>query len=126
MTSNPLFEHQDVLFESILLRLGGHEMLELMIQASDFEPIYYNKEGLRFTFRVPSSGKLRRASFFPMVVSNQSMSFYSAPKYQLRLVVEIVNGSSFELEKPYHNVTLSNPHTLSRTFEVVARVAVGF
>ena len=101
-------------------------MLELMIQASDFEPIYYNKEGLRFTFRVPSSGKLRRASFFPMVVSNQSMSFYSAPKYQLRLVVEIVNGSSFELEKPYHNVTLSNPHTLSRTFEVVARVAVGF
>jgi hypothetical protein len=115
-----------VLFESILLRLGGHEMLELMIQASDFEPIYYNKEGLRFTFGALGSSKLRRASFFPMVISNQSMSFYSAPKYQLRLVVETVDGSSFELEKPYHNVTLSNPSTLARTFETVAKVAVGF
>lgn len=121
-----MFGHVDILYENLLDRLGGREMLELMIGAGDFGYIHYNKQGLQFTFRVPYDDKLRLAKFIPMALGSTGQSYYAPTTYQIKLTVEALSAGSFEMVKPYHNVMLSHPERLVKVFETVAKVAVSF
>ena len=136
----PMFSHLDILYENLLDRLGGREMLELMINASDFNHVYHrNREGLEFTFKAPPSDTLRLAKFAPMVAGSTSSSYYAplnykldAPRtfnivfYKIVFSVETHNGLGFMIAKPYHNVTLSRPENLVRVFEEVTKLALTF
>lgn len=121
-----MYSDQDILYDNLLDRLGGREMLELMIEARDFGYIYYNNQGLRFTFRSPGEERLRQAEFIPMAVSNTTQAYYAPATYQIRLVVQALGGLSWELVKPYHNVILEHPDRMAKVFETVAKVAVTF
>lgn len=121
-----MFSHLDILYENLLDRLGGREMLELMIAADDFAYIHYNKQGLQFTFKVPYDDKLRLAKFIPMATGSTSDAYFAPQKYQIKLTVEALSNGSFVTIKPYHDMTLSHPDRLVNVFEAMTKVAVTF
>ena len=121
------FSSTDILYESLLDRLGGREMLELMIGAADFNHAYHrNREGLEFTFKAPPSDTLCLAKFVPMVAGSTSSSYYAPLNYKIVFSVETHDGLGFMIAKPYHNVTLSRPENLVRVFEEVTKLALTF
>jgi hypothetical protein len=67
------------------------------------------------------------ARFIPCPYPSASSS-YSSPLYvyQIRMTIETLNGISFELAKPYHNVILEHPERMRETFETAAKVAITF
>lgn len=101
-------------------------MLELMINAQDFEYVYYNKQGLRFNFRSPGEERLRQAEFVPMTAGNTSMAYYSPPTYQIRIIIRALNGRSWDIIKPYHVVTMSHPAHLANLFQTLTNTAITF
>lgn len=121
------FSSADILYENLLDRLGGKDMLELMIGATDFNYIYYNGQGLKFTFKALGSGKLQRAQFIPTAISLAPVGVYFTPQeYHVRLTVEMRTERGFEMTKPYHSVMLMHPERLVHTFETVTKSAVSF
>lgn len=121
-----MYTHEDILYDNLLDRLGGQEMLELMIEARDFGPVHYNKQGLRFTFKLQREERLRQAEFIPIAISSTTQSYYAPPTYQIRLVIQTLNGLSWELVKPYHNVILEHPDRMVKVFEATTLTAITF
>ena len=121
-----MYSDKDILYDNLLDRLGGREILELMIDARDFGYVYYKDQGLRFTFRSLWEERICQAEFIPMAVSNTTQAYYAPATYQIRLIVQALNGLSWELVKPYHNVVLEHPDRMVKVFEAVAKVAVTF
>lgn len=122
-----MFKADQVTYNSLLDTFGGRELLELMINARDFAPVYHDDKGLSFTFKVAMEDKLRMVKFVPMAYSTTSDSFYAPSyQYQLRMTIETLNGLSFELAKPYHCVDLEHPENVVKVFETAAKVTVSF
>lgn len=121
-----MFSHDDILFENLLSLLGGRDMLELMIRATNFNYIYYNSQGLTFTYYLPHDDEPMLAKFVPMALGSTGQSYYAPTTYQIVMTVERITGAGFIMEKPYHHVTVDSPHHLVKVFEKVARVAVSF
>lgn len=101
-------------------------MLELMIDARDFGFVYYNWQGLRFTFKAVEDERLRQAEFVPMVAGTTAQAYFSPPTYQIRLIVQALNGLSWSTVKPYHNVILTNPNNLVNTFQTLTHTTITF
>ena len=121
------FSSADILYENLLDRLGGREMLELMVGATNFNHVFSrNREGLEFTFKASPGDTLRLAKFVPMVACSTSSSYYAPLKYRIMFSVETHDGLGFMLAKPYHNVTLSRPENLVRVFEEVTKLVLTF
>jgi hypothetical protein len=114
------FSRDDILYENLLDRLGGREMLELMIGAADFDHIYYNRQGLKFTFKASPNDRVSLAQFVPMATGSSSDS------YQIVFSVEVFSGRGFKIAKPYHSVTLTHPFHLAYVFETVTKLALTF
>jgi len=126
-----MFKADQVTYDALLEALGGREMLELMINARDFDcvhrPTGSSRQGLRFTFKVCEEDLLRLAVFDPMGYSTTSSSFYAPTyDYMVRMTVETLNGLSFELAKPYHCVDLTHPENMVKVFEIAANLTVTF
>lgn len=102
-------------------------MLELMIGAADFDHIYYNRQGLKFTFKAPPNDRVTFAQFVPRDPAKHPSDPYFAPaRYQIMFSVEILHGRGFRIAQPYHNVTLTHPEHLVRVFETVTKLTLTF
>ena len=102
-------------------------MLELMIGAKDFDYIYYNRQGLKFTFKALGNDRLQHAQFIPTAISHNTVGIYSTPQeYHVRLAIETHTGQGFKMAKPYHSVMLMHPERLVHTFETVTNSAISF
>lgn len=121
-----MFTYDDILYKNLLDRLGGRDMLELMINARDFGYVHYNNRGLKFVFRVFENEPPRRAEFAPVIVNSTTQSYYAPATYKVQLIVETLGARSWELIKPYHNVILEHPNRLAKVFETLTKVAVTF
>lgn len=109
------FTPKDVLYESLLDILGGKHILELMINARDFRPMYARQQGLVFHFNVSYDCDPRVAKFYVLAT------------YQVRLVVEKMFGdNTYGIEKPYHCVTVSKPTNLVHVFETITGTTLSF
>lgn len=121
-----MFSDKDILYDNLLDRLGGRDMLELMIDAQNFDYVYYNKQGLRFNFRSPGEERLRQAEFVPMAAGSTSMAYYSPPTYQVRVIVRVLNGDSWNVVKPFHVVTAEHPDRLANLFQTLTHTTITF
>lgn len=126
-THIPEFTASDIKMEALIERLGGRDLLSLMINAESFKSIYHPDQGLSFIYKVSDNDCLHKVQFIPNAYSSTSDSFYTPLTYQIRMIVEELRGlSSFTTAKPYHTVNIQRPETLVRTFEVTAKVTLSF
>lgn len=127
VTSRLGYTAEEIYQDSILNSLGGSDLLELMIEARDFQPIYYNRQGLQFTYTSPEEwAPVNRAKFIPMAAFEDGLQYFAPTIYQLRLVIEARLGDRWEMRKAYHVVTLSDPRRIVKTFEAVTGLTIGF
>ena len=120
------FSRDDILYENLLDRLGGREMLELMIGAADFNHIYYNRQGLKFTFKASPNDRVSLAQFVPMAIGTTSDPYFAPTEYQIMFSVEVFSGRGFKIAKPYHTASLTHPERLAYVFETVTKLALTF
>jgi hypothetical protein len=122
----PEFTASMIKTEALIENLGGKDLLELMIGASDFGCVYYPDQGLEFRFRPRNDGYVYKAQFVPMAHSSTLDSFYAPPTYELMFTFEQLRGLSFVMVKPYHCVTIHRPETLVKVFETTTKTTLSF
>ena len=125
-THIPEFTASDIKMEALIERLGGRDLLSLMINAESFKSIYHPDQGLSFVYKINDDDCLHQVQFIPNAYSSTSDSFYAPLTYQIRMVIEELRGLSFATAKPYHTVDIQRPETLVRTFETTAKIALSF
>ena len=119
-----MYTAEDVTFDSLLERLGGRDILTLMIDARDFAPTNVDNLGLQFDFRIPGVSEFCRVKLVPFV--SWYMDFREdTVNYQISMCICTESGMNL-IGCWQLSLSLGVPDHLARTFERIAGCTLSF
>lgn len=119
-----MYTAEDVTFDSLLERLGGRDILTLMIDARDFAPTNVDNLGLQFDFRIPGVSEFCRVKLVPFV--SWYMDFREdVVNYQVIMSMCTESGMNL-IGYGQSSLSLGVPDHLARTFERIAGCTLSF